>query len=491
MLKKLKVLDLGFNELTELPSEMRQLSELHFLNISNNKLKVFPYWFQFLTKLKELYMEHNEIKFLPSILIKMKNLVKFNIAHNPIKSIPLVLLNLKFMEAEQFSSQISLNFIEEYNLPKKVKNDFSQIFNSINQPKILNYFQIFVIGNENIGKTTFFSYYSHKHKNKDAGGAAVAKIPPKIAKHNKQLFSAYHWFEDHPTLHMEFILRDFNNQNLLSNSLFNFFISESNEKTCFFVILFDARLPFDDIQEQLHYWILSSKENYPLSKIFLLGNIYDKEKFDKSQIPILQKQVEDFYSLPCFIANFKSTKSLKQFQSILVDAALSIVNHISNIKPPYPGICRLVENALEIDIKYFANQPALSFRAWINFILHCGCESFPEAELVTAYLSSRGKIIQLRNGDEEWIIISPKWFFKLLLAPPLCKYLTIKETMREKKEREKEKEAVEEHVEGSPGALLVQREESLDEAFQSLPSELRSCIMGTISAFTKAKITKK
>lgn len=66
----LKSLDLSYNKLTSLPVEIGQLTGLKVLNISNNKLDSLPPEIGRLKKLEELYWDGNPLKLMPPEILK-------------------------------------------------------------------------------------------------------------------------------------------------------------------------------------------------------------------------------------------------------------------------------------------------------------------------------------------------------------------------------------------------------------------------------------
>lgn len=136
-LKKAKILDLSNNDITILPSQIGDLSELEHLDLSYNYLKELPQEIGKLTKLKTLLLTKNEINELPLEIGNLSNLTLVDISHNKITYIPSEighLVNLKSFDASyckliklpiEFINLLSLKelFLEENNFdfpPQKI-----------------------------------------------------------------------------------------------------------------------------------------------------------------------------------------------------------------------------------------------------------------------------------------------------------------------------------------------------------------------------------
>ena len=89
LFKNLVVLDCMFNNLTEIPIEIGNLSNLRTLLLSGNKIRKFIPEIGYLTNLSYIHISDNEItEFIPELL-KLKKLEIFYCSTNKINRIPL------------------------------------------------------------------------------------------------------------------------------------------------------------------------------------------------------------------------------------------------------------------------------------------------------------------------------------------------------------------------------------------------------------------
>lgn len=97
-----KHLDLSNKDITELPEEIGELTEIESLDLSFNHISELPESIVKLTNLKELFLMRNCVKSLPADIGKLQNLKSLDVSYNPIKSLPAQmgdLVNLQTFDA--------------------------------------------------------------------------------------------------------------------------------------------------------------------------------------------------------------------------------------------------------------------------------------------------------------------------------------------------------------------------------------------------------
>jgi Leucine-rich repeat (LRR) protein len=133
-LTQLTNLDLRNNQIKEIPKEIQFLIQLTLLHFYGNLIEEIPSEIQFLTQLTQLYLGNNQIKEIPSEIHFLTQLTHLDLRNNQIKEIPneiqfltqLTLLHLNNNEIKeiQFLTQLTLlhlnnNEIEE--IPKEIQ----------------------------------------------------------------------------------------------------------------------------------------------------------------------------------------------------------------------------------------------------------------------------------------------------------------------------------------------------------------------------------
>ena len=107
-------LELYDRNMTEIPKEIGNLTNLVNLNLSNNKIKVIPKEIGNLTNLVNLTLLRNEIKEIPKEFFVLNKLCRLDFGENQIKKVP-----------EEISNLIGLKFLDFsynkiYRIPNKI-----------------------------------------------------------------------------------------------------------------------------------------------------------------------------------------------------------------------------------------------------------------------------------------------------------------------------------------------------------------------------------
>ncbi|MGB7380927.1 MAG: COR domain-containing protein, partial [Rivularia sp. (in: cyanobacteria)] len=107
-LTNLQTLKLGWNQLSSLPAEFGQLTNLQTLDLRSNQLSSLPAEFGQLTNLQNLYLRSNQLSSLPAEFGQLTNLQTLKLGWNQLSSLPAEigqLTNLQFLDLH--SNQLS------------------------------------------------------------------------------------------------------------------------------------------------------------------------------------------------------------------------------------------------------------------------------------------------------------------------------------------------------------------------------------------------
>lgn len=99
---RLKELNLSWNRLECIPSEVLTMSALQKLDVSHNRIAEIPRGLEKLCSISYLDLSHNALadEALPSTIAKLTGLAHLNVSHNRLKRIPWLLLGLKNMSPQ-------------------------------------------------------------------------------------------------------------------------------------------------------------------------------------------------------------------------------------------------------------------------------------------------------------------------------------------------------------------------------------------------------
>lgn len=118
-LKKIDVLDFRFLELTSLPPQIFELTQLEALLLEGCHLKELPKEIGKLENLKELDLRSNNISELPEEIKNLTKLEEIILAGNPLKNYNKLLQNLKNIKQISFSGGAGIA-VERYNLKNEI-----------------------------------------------------------------------------------------------------------------------------------------------------------------------------------------------------------------------------------------------------------------------------------------------------------------------------------------------------------------------------------
>jgi len=97
-LKKLRVLDVGDNEISEVPSWIGDLQNLERLDLRNNEFSDLPASLYTLKKLKYLQMWGNDLSTLSDDISKLTSLEELYLERNRLKSLPVTITKMKALK---------------------------------------------------------------------------------------------------------------------------------------------------------------------------------------------------------------------------------------------------------------------------------------------------------------------------------------------------------------------------------------------------------
>jgi len=161
---QLQSLDLSGNQITEIPDEIAALSNLQWLDLDNNQITEIPDVIAALSNLKRLYLSNNQITEIPDAIAALSNLQKLNLENNQITEIPdaitqLVNLKLLVLENNPITNVppeiIRKGWGEKTWIDGNPQAIFSYLKDHNKRP--LNEIKVLLVGEGDVGKTSLLN----------------------------------------------------------------------------------------------------------------------------------------------------------------------------------------------------------------------------------------------------------------------------------------------------------------------------------------------
>ena len=151
-LTNLETLSLDENQLSELPSEIIQLTNLQLLSLNGNQLSALPSEISQLTNLETLSLDENQLSELPSEIIQLTNLSTLSLDENQLSALPseisqLTNLSTLFLSRNQLSALPSeISQLTNLSTLSLDENQLSELPSEISQ--LTNLSTLYLNGNQ-------------------------------------------------------------------------------------------------------------------------------------------------------------------------------------------------------------------------------------------------------------------------------------------------------------------------------------------------------
>lgn len=180
-------LDLSGNELSEIPPEIGELTDLEEINLGRNKLSGLPKEIGSLTNLVKLNIGQNVLTFLqvPKEIGNLTNLAELNLGNNRLSSLPPQIGNLKNLK------KLDLGNNRIFNLPLEIENLTNLIELNLDRNelmhlppeigKLMNLLQL-CVGNNRLNRLPHEIIWLKNLTRLDVNGNKLETLPPEIGE---------------------------------------------------------------------------------------------------------------------------------------------------------------------------------------------------------------------------------------------------------------------------------------------------------------------
>ena len=252
------------DKLTEIPSEIFELTHLQKLNLSGNKINYLPSEISKLEKLTHLDISFNELQNLPEEIGKLTKLLELKLSQNQIASLPnnigsLNSLQILFLDSNRLND-----------IPEEIINSTNNYL-TINLEK--NLFQeyvyykakLMIIGEPDTGKTSLRQKIigeNYEFQNNHSETEGIDIIPWSFSKNNKK-YKINIW---------DFARKE------IEHGTYKFFFTDNS---LYLLVTKNNNSNLDNWLE-----LIKSLSPYPNSRVLIIKNEQDNIKYDIDEIKL-------------------------------------------------------------------------------------------------------------------------------------------------------------------------------------------------------------
>lgn len=389
LLTNLKKLDLSSNHLTTLPTEISKLTKLEILILKNNELSELLPEIKYLQNLKELYIQNNKINSLPDGLDMLKKLKIIDIHNNNITDIPKEIGNMTNLEVLDIKANPIKNIPKEIiNRGAKAITNYLIAIKSSQQYDYLCEAKLLLVGRGGRGKTSIVKKlrepnYELEDKIMTTEGIDIKEWylnDIKLEKSNKFRFNIWDFAgqEKYDATHQFFLTK---------RSLY-FFVTDARQE--------DNYLDFD-------YWLNIIKLRSNNSPVIIIQNKIDERK---KELPT-QKYKQLFPNIHSFV-KVSCKSGYEDTISFLIREVKSAIKELPQIGDELPkswvDIRKEIENFSKAGVNYISYQEYLDV---------CSRYELSESQslLLSQYYNDLGIIVHHQEDLilQNTVIINPDW----------------------------------------------------------------------------------
>ncbi|MFM6580385.1 MAG: COR domain-containing protein [Dolichospermum sp.] len=380
-------LDLSNNQISSLPPEIVQLTNLQSLDIYNNQISSLPREIGQLTNLQSLDIYNNQISSLPREIFQLTNLQSLNIYNNQISSFPREigqLTNLQSLDLRNNPVPIPPEILgpkERYENPGNIQEILDFYFR-VQDPQAtepLYEAKLLIIGEGGAGKTSLAKKiedetYQLKSDEKSTEGIDI--IQWKFHLDHGQEFRVNIW--------------DFGGQEIYHQTHQFFLTSRS-----LYALVADDRKENTDF----YYWLKVVELLSDNSPVFIIKN----EK-DNRQCEVNERELRgEFLNLKEFLpTNLADNRGLTEIKNNIQQ----YIKQLPHVGKPLPKIWVRVRFALENNPRNY-----ISFTEYCDFCRLNNLTDSQDMKRLSQYLHDLGVCLHFQKDPilKHWVILKPEW----------------------------------------------------------------------------------
>ncbi|WP_414518908.1 COR domain-containing protein, partial [Nostoc sp. PCC 9305] len=409
-LTNLQSLHLNSNQLNSLPPEIGQFTKLQFLNLNGNQLSSLPPEIGQLTKLRTLYLNGNQLSSLPPEIGQLTKLQSLYLDGNQLSSLPpeigqLTKLQSLYLRSHHLSSlpreirQLSnLKKLDLRRNPVPIPPEILGPKNLYEDPGDVNEILDFYFRVQNPAETE--SFYEAKFLIVGEGGAGKTSLAKKIADENYKLqpkekstqgIEVIRWHFTQPNgKDFRVNIWDFGGQEIYHQT-HQFFLS----KRSLYALVADTRKENTDF----YWWLKVVELLSDKSPVLIIKN----EKQDR-QCEVNERQLRgEFSNLEKILAtNLETNRGLAEIK----DAIQLYISRLNHVGIPLPKLWVRVRTALENNSRNY-----ISVEEYFTLCRVNNLTDRKDMLRLSSYLHDLGVCLHFQDDStlKHYIILKPEW----------------------------------------------------------------------------------
>ena len=405
-LSQLQMLYLTGNQLTELPGVIGQLSQLQVLDLNSNKLTELPGVIGQLTQLQVLYLDNNQLTELPEVIGQLTQLQVLHLTGNQLTELPESLRKLELLKELYLHNNNALDIpaevlghtwidvITRKEQPANPAEILEYYFRLRSGKRPLNEAKLILVGRGAVGKTSIVNKLVHNLfiDEKKTEGIKITEWP--IRLHTNEDVRLNVW--------------DFGGQEIM-HATHQFFLTQRS----LYLLVLNGREGGEDADAE--YWLKLIESFGDESPVIIVLNKIKEHPFDLNRNALQRKYpaIREFIKTDC--GDGTGFDQLRK-------AIERETDRLDHLRDPFPASWFSIKDKLARTEKNF-----LSFDEYCEVCAELGEKEKAAQESLAGYLHNLGIALNYRDDArlQDTHVLNPHWvttgIYKILNSEKLEK----------------------------------------------------------------------
>jgi internalin A len=409
-LTNLQYLDLSNNQITAIPRAIENLTNLQYIDLSNNQITAIPSEIENLTNLQYLDLSNNQITAIPRAIENLTNLQRLYLRDNQITTIPRTIENLTNLTRLVLENNPINNLLPEIILRGSVNPQaiFDYLKEQATGNRPLHEAKVLFLGEAEVGKTSLI-WQLRDGKTCDP----ISKKTEGINVTNWQINSTAvnGGGKDTSIDPIRLNLWDFGGQDIM-HSTHQFFLT----KRSLYILILNSRQ--NDRQNRIEYWLRIIQSFSDCSPIIIVCNHIDQHtpKIDEYRLRVDYPQIKNIVYTSCLTGS-----GIEQLKTDIA-AQVTQLKHVYDIIPESYFIIKRSLEDLAIQRNY------IPYEQYQELCDKNNLSEISSQENLIKLLHDLGTILNYKDDPRlsDTSVLNPRWVteavYKILNDPDLIKF---------------------------------------------------------------------